>query len=87
MFSVKLNTHSVNLDYDLAQTAILRCDRGDEHNPLGWQGTPPGGHHRQGDLEFSALDHSITSLELVLRNVGGVSEQVFHWDLAAVARR
>lgn len=82
-FAVGLNTHSVELSYDLTQSAELRCDRGDVHEAVNWAGTAPGGHHRQGTLTFAPLDHPVTSLDLVIRGVAGVSERDFHWDMAS----
>ncbi|MEE8391559.1 MAG: DUF1573 domain-containing protein [Anaerolineae bacterium] len=79
-FDVALSTHSVSLDYDLTQLAVLRCERDQEHEPVSWEGSPPGGHHRQGVLHFTPLDHPTSFLELVIRDVAGVSERVFRWE-------
>jgi len=79
-FAVALNTHSVDLAYDLTQVAVLRCERGEEHLPLAWEGSPPGGHHRQGLLRFSPLDHSSSFIEIVIRGVANVPERVFRWE-------
>ena len=79
-FDVAINTHSVNLEYDLTQVAVLRCERGGEHKPVSWEGSPPGGHHRQGVLRFVSLDHPTSFLELVIQDVAGVSERVFRWE-------
>ena len=52
---VVINTHSVELNYDLTQLAVLRTDRGDEVTPLQWDGAQ-GGHHVNGTLYFPAMD-------------------------------
>ncbi len=79
-FNVALNTHSVDLEYDLSQVAFLRCERGRDYDPVSWEGSPPGGHHRQGVLRFTPLDHPSSFLELVIRDVAGVPERVFRWE-------
>lgn len=82
-FDVALNTHSVNLDYDLTQISALRCDQGQEFAPVAWEGAGPGGHHRSGVLQFAALDHPTSFVELVVRDVAGTPERVFHWEMPA----
>lgn len=82
-FEVALNTHSVNLDYDLMAVAVLRDDRGNEYLPISWNGSPPGGHHRRGVLSFAALPEPGAFVEVVIREVAGVPERVFHWELSA----
>jgi hypothetical protein len=84
-FSVALNTHSVALDYDLTQDVILRDDRGEQFQPLAWDGSPAGGHHRNGILRFNAIQPAGTYLEMVIRGVAGVPERVFRWGAAPSA--
>jgi len=79
-FGMALNTHSVNLDFDVTKVSVLRCDQGQEYTPTVWEGPGPGGHHRSGVLKFAALDHPTSFVEIVIRNVAGVPERVFHWD-------
>ncbi len=50
-----LDTHSGSLDWDLVRTASLRDASGRTYSPLAWNGTPPGGHHRNGVLHFGAI--------------------------------
>lgn len=83
-FTVALNTHSVALDDDLLQAAVLRCDREVEHRPIAWDGSPPGGHHRQGVLRFTPLDHESRYLELVIQGVAQVPERSFRWEALPV---
>ncbi|MGE5619189.1 MAG: hypothetical protein ACM3US_08020 [Sphingomonadaceae bacterium] len=89
-FSVAMDTHSVNLDgYDLGKLAVLRNDRGQELKPERWD-APSGGHHRSGTLSFPAKDTSgkailasgVRVLELVIRDVAGVKERVFRWEVS-----
>jgi hypothetical protein len=87
VFSVALDTHSVDLDgIDLTQTALLRIGQGEEIQPSAWD-APKGGHHRSGTLTFPSttadgspvLSASTSSLELVIRDVGGVGARSFRW--------
>lgn len=91
VFSIVLDTHSVDLDaIDLAGSASLRDDRGRSVAPVRWE-APRGGHHVQGVLTFpgvladgSALhSRSTRSLALVVTNVGDIPERRLTWDLAA----
>ncbi len=79
-FGVALNTHSVDLSYDLTEVAELRCERGEEYQPSSWEGSPPGGHHRRGVLRFTALDHPTSFIEIVIRDVANVPERLFRWE-------
>lgn len=81
-FQVAMNTHSVELDYDLTRLAVLRTDRGDEVTPLRWDGEQAG-HHVNGTLYFPAMDLKDAQwAELVIREVAGVPERTFRWELA-----
>lgn len=84
-FEVAFNTHSVNLGFDVTEVSVLRCDQGQEYTPTVWEGPGPGGHHRSGVLKFAALDHSTSSVEIVIRDVAEVPERVFRWDVPSRA--
>lgn len=79
-FQIVLDTHTGSLDEDLTKNAVLTSDQG-ELQPTTWEGTPPGGHHREGVLIFSAFQQRPQSVTLILRSVGGVSERRFSWNL------
>ena len=80
-FQVAMNTHSVELDYDLTQLAVLRTDQGLEVKPTLWDGGR-GGHHVYGVLFFPAVDLSKARwVEVVIRDVAGVPERRFRWEL------
>ena len=51
-FAVAFDTHSVDLDLDIANTATLTVDGTAWIDPA-WDGTGPGGHHREGILTFT----------------------------------
>ncbi len=80
-FQVAMNTHSVELDYDLTQLALLRTDQGVEVRPILWDGGR-GGHHVYGVLFFPAVDLSNARwVEVIIRDVAGVPERRFRWEL------
>lgn len=80
-FEIRLNTHSVALDQDLTQVAELRDTQGHVYEVKGWDGSPPGGHHRSGTLTFSNLQGSIDGITLVLRDIAGVPQRTFSWKI------
>lgn len=79
-FEVSLDTHSVELDVDLTKSSVLIVD-GREFQPVSWDGSPSGGHHREGTLTFASAKTKVSSIELVLRNIGGVPERSFTWTI------
>ena len=80
-FEVVLDTHSVELNEDLVQATILLDSYGKEYKPITWDGDPAGGHHRKGFLRFESVSPLTPSVELKVRDVGGVSERTFKWPL------
>ncbi|MEK7208903.1 MAG: hypothetical protein AAB677_01440 [Patescibacteria group bacterium] len=82
-FEITLDTHSEELTVDLTRAVTLRDETGREYPPLGWQGDPPGGHHREGLLTFGQLAPRPQTLQLTVRQIGGVAERKFKW-MAAV---
>lgn len=62
-FTVVFDTHSVELNQDPAQAAVLIVD-GREYRPLAWEGLGPGGHHREGQLKFPAISPQPENIEL-----------------------
>jgi len=80
-FSISLNTHSGSLDFDLTTISILEDDQGRTYRATGWDGPPPGGHHRSGTLVFPALGAEIKSIKLTLKDIYDVPERVFEWPL------
>ena len=83
VFQVSLDTHSGDLDgLDLAD-ALLRTDRGETLRSPTWD-APKGGHHRAGTLTFEGGREALakaTWIELVIPDVGGVSERALRWDV------
>lgn len=85
IFNVAMNTHSVDLDqYDLGALTFLRDDTGNKYPPVSWD-SAAGGHHRSGTLYFPLPD-SVSQgkakyIEMVIRDVAGIEERVFKWEL------
>lgn len=85
-FNVSMNTHSVNLGWNLAAQSTLATDTGRQVQGQSW---PIGnGHHYQGTLSFPAetadgarLLDGAKRLTLTIRGTD-VAERVFIWDLA-----
>ena len=79
-FQVVLETHTKALNDDLAKSSVLIAD-GKQYLPLGWEGAPPGGHHRKGVLRFKAIAPPPASVELQIRLAGDPSPRSFKWLL------
>jgi hypothetical protein len=78
-FSVGLDTHSVNLDaYDLKTIVVLRDDTGKIYQPTRVENTGSG-HHRETTIAFPKPGGK--KLELVVRDLAGVKERTFRWEL------
>lgn len=80
-FEVAFNTHSVDLGFDPTAISVLRDDAGREYPAIAWEGAAPGGHHRSGVLRFKVPDLTTDFVEVTIRDVAGVPERVFRWNL------
>lgn len=79
-FEVAFDTHSGTLDGDPAASSVLVDAQGNQHAALGWDGAPPGGHHRSGVLRFRPLGPSADVVELRVGGVGGIEALTFRWE-------
>ena len=79
VFELSLDTHSVELNYDYTQIAVLTDDRGDSYQPTQWTGGSSG-HHLQGELIFEPLSENPNQLTLTLEGIDNKSE-AFTWQL------
>jgi hypothetical protein len=79
-FEVSLETHTHALSDGLEHSSVLIAD-GKQYKPLGWEGSPPGGHHRKGVLRFKAVTPEPSSAELQIRLIGEPSPRSFKWHL------
>ncbi|MCX6813119.1 MAG: hypothetical protein NTV77_01350 [Candidatus Azambacteria bacterium] len=80
-FDVAFNTHSGSLDQDITQIATLVDGKGNTYKPIRWDGAGPGGHHREGVLSFNPVQPAPAYVELKIKDVGGVNERSFRWNL------
>jgi hypothetical protein len=81
IFEIRLNTHSVNLSYDLVQVCSLQDGQGKVYQAKAWKGSSPGGHHRSGVLEFPELKGKPQTVKLIIRGIADVPARVFEWKL------
>ncbi|MGE5306173.1 MAG: hypothetical protein ACM3TN_22935 [Alphaproteobacteria bacterium] len=80
-FSAALDTHSVNLDsYELKSLAFLRDEAGKVYRPTAVE-NKGSGHHREVVLTFPRISGAAKRMELVIKDVAGVKERTFRWDL------
>jgi hypothetical protein len=80
-FQVALDTHSVALDgYDLKSLSVLRDDTGKTYMPSAVE-NKGSGHHREVILIFPKLSPAAKRLEVVIKDVAGMKERTFRWDL------
>ena len=80
-FEIKIDTHSGSLDFDLTRISIVEDDRGSKYQPLDWQGSPSGGHHRSGILTFPRLDTQARGIKLIIQDISNDPPRVFEWSL------
>ena len=80
-FQVALDTHSVNLDsYDLKTVSVLRDDAGNTYSPTAVD-NKGSGHHRETIVSFGKVASGTKRVELVIKDIAGVKERIFRWDL------
>ncbi|MBI3029045.1 MAG: hypothetical protein HYY64_06010 [Candidatus Rokubacteria bacterium] len=78
---VVLDTHSVGLDSVVFDKAVaLRTVEGADVAPTAVEEAQGGGHHRSAVLVFPPLAQA-GPLKIVVKNVGGVAERSFVWEL------
>jgi hypothetical protein len=82
-FQMKIDTHQGSLSFDLTEVSTLVVG-GKVYEPLSWDGSPPGGHHRSGELVFPKPGE-LGSSRLVIRGVYGVVERVFDFGATSTA--
>ena len=80
-FAVALNTHSQNLADDVAAEAFIVDAAGKPQPAVGWEGDPPGGHHRKGVLRFAPLSPKPALIEVRIQRAGEAEPRAFQWSI------
>lgn len=80
-FEVVLETHAQELSDDLVRVTTLNGAGGAPQAPTGWEGDPPGGHHRKGVLRFAPLAPATETVELRIQRPGESAARKFQWSL------
>jgi hypothetical protein len=85
-FDVSMNTHSVDLSWDLAAQSVLSTDTGLEVRGLSWPAS--NGHHVEGTLSFPAktsdgksLLEGAKKLTLTIKDAGA-PQRLFEWEIS-----
>lgn len=93
VFRISIDTHSVDLSsYDVRRMIDLRDDRGNLYSATFWLPESNDSHHRSGILSFAKRDSAgnpvvpteTRFVELVIRDLAGVSERVLRWELSSI---
>lgn len=79
-FEIVFETHSVELDFDVPTVTALTDDQETSYGVASWEGSPPGGHHRNGTLTFAQLlPESFKQVTLTFTNISDVPVRTFSW--------
>ncbi len=79
---VSLDTHSVPLDgIKFEEVVALGGPDGAAIAPMAVEQATGAGHHREAVLAFPPLPAGAREVRVAVRNVGGVGERNFAWDL------
>jgi len=81
LLKIEMNTHSVELDYDLIKIVQLTDDLGNSYKPLVWNGGS-GGHHLTGEISFEQLKADPQTLTLAISGIDE-STATFIWKIKA----
>lgn len=80
-FKISFDTHIGSLDNNPLEVVSLVDYTGKIYKPIFWNGPVPGGHHIEGELVFDAINPIPEFVDLKIKNVGGISERSFRWEL------
>lgn len=76
---ITMNTHSVNLDFDMMKAGYLMDGEGNKVKPVSWTGDRAGGHHRSGYLLFEYRD--INTIHFIMKASDRFSKHNFKWEI------
>lgn len=74
VITLRLNNHSVDLDYDFANIATITDDIGNSYAVSEWTGGR-GGHHQSGELKFGKIDSKAKTIKLTLSGIDNANEE------------
>ncbi len=80
-FAIVLDSHSAEMNDDLVKSSLLLDGAAGRFAPVGWDGAPPGGHHREGVLRFKPVSPQPQSIELQITRAGEDAPRSFRWQL------
>jgi hypothetical protein len=80
-FKIVLDSHTQDLSDDLAKSATLLGTDGVQYAPVSWEGAAPGGHHREGVLNFKPLSPHPPAIELRIQRADEAVPRTFRWAL------
>lgn len=79
---VSLDTHSVTLDgIKFEDVVVVGGPDGAAIAPTAVEQAKGAGHHREAVLVFAPLPAGAREVRITVRNVGGVGERNFNWEL------
>lgn len=79
VFSVVLDTHSVDLSYDFKNIIELKDDVGNVYKAEEWTGNS-GWHHVSGDIIFNQINKNTKKLTMTMEGIAGI-DRSFEWEL------
>jgi hypothetical protein len=90
VFLLSFDTHSLDLSlFDVAKNSRLVTSAGKAFEPVRWEATREGSHHRAGGLIFARtadgveiLGAGITSVNVIITNLAGVPSRSFTWPVS-----
>jgi hypothetical protein len=78
---IVLDTHTLALDeIKFEEAVVLRTPEGTDISPTAVEQATGSGHHREAVLLFPSLAPA-GEVRLIVKNVGGVAERNFSWEL------
>ena len=80
-FDIGLDTHTGSLDQDLVDIARLVDDKGNEYKATMWEGSAPGGHHREGILKFLPISPRPAFVELKIQTTSSTENNRLRWNI------
>lgn len=80
-FEIVLESHVQELGDDLTRSAVLIDAQGRPRTATAWNGSPSGGHHRKGVLQFAPLSPVPQIVVLSIQRPGEPQPRRFRWQL------